>query len=82
MEMAENTFPSGSLETSMTRHWAAACGLLTGDGRIRQRGRELLAVNQPTAARFGRGPAQPAVRRRRRPERGRPRRTPSPTRGP
>jgi hypothetical protein len=53
MEMAENTFTSGSLETSMTRHWAAACGLLTGDGRIRQRGRELLAVNQPTAARFG-----------------------------
>jgi hypothetical protein len=53
MEMAENTFTSGSLETSMTRHWAAACGLLTGDGRIRQRGRELLAANQPTAARFG-----------------------------
>jgi hypothetical protein len=37
----------------MTRHWAAACGLLTGDGNIRQRARELLAVNQPTAARFG-----------------------------
>jgi len=53
MEMAENTFTSDSLETSMTRHWAAACGLLTGDGRIRQRGRELLAANQPTAARFG-----------------------------
>jgi hypothetical protein len=53
MEMAENTFPSGSLETSMTRHWAAACGLLTGDGRIRQRGRELLVANQPTAVRFG-----------------------------
>ena len=27
--------------------------LLTGDGRIRQRTRELLAVNQQTAARFG-----------------------------
>jgi hypothetical protein len=53
MEMAESTFPGGSLETSMTRHWAAACGLLTGDGNFRQRARELLAVNQPTAARFG-----------------------------
>jgi hypothetical protein len=53
MEMAENTFRSDSLEASMTRHWAAACGLLTGDDRIRQRGRELLAVNQQTAARFG-----------------------------
>jgi len=53
MEMVENTFPSDSLEASMTRHWAAACGLLTGDGRIRQRGQELLAVNQQTAARFG-----------------------------
>jgi hypothetical protein len=53
MEMAENTFRSDSLEASMTRHWAAACGLLTGDGRIRQRTRELLAVNQQTAARFG-----------------------------
>src|ERR1035437_2259060 len=53
MEMAENTFRSDSLEASMTRHWAAACGLLTGDGPIRQRTRELLAVNQQTAARFG-----------------------------
>src|ERR1039458_3565543 len=53
MEMVENIFPSDSLEASMPRHWAAACGLLTGDGRIRQRTRELLAVNQQTAARFG-----------------------------
>ncbi|HZL46743.1 MAG TPA: hypothetical protein VFC28_10990, partial [Opitutaceae bacterium] len=53
MEMVENTFPSDSLEASMTRHWAAACGLLTGDGRVRRRGQELLAVNQQTAARFG-----------------------------
>jgi hypothetical protein len=53
MEMTKNTFPSDSLEASMARHWAAACGLLTGDGRIRQRTRELLAVTQQTAARFG-----------------------------
>jgi hypothetical protein len=53
MEMAESTFPSDSLEASMTRHWAAACGFLTGDGRIRQQGRELLALNHRAAARFG-----------------------------
>ena len=37
----------------MTRHWAAACGLLTDDNRIRQRATELLQDNQATAARFG-----------------------------
>ena len=37
----------------MTRHWAAACGLLTDDNRIRQRASDLLRDNQETAARFG-----------------------------
>jgi hypothetical protein len=53
MDTASSTFVPDSLEVSMTRHWAAACGLLTDDGRIRQRVRELLDENQATAGRFG-----------------------------
>jgi hypothetical protein len=53
LEAAESTFGSDSLEASMTRHWAAACGLLTGDRRLTLDTRELLAKNSDTAARFG-----------------------------
>ena len=53
MEIVQNTFSSDSLEASMIRHWAAACGFLTDDNKIRQRARELLQDNQATAARFG-----------------------------
>jgi hypothetical protein len=37
----------------MTRHWAAACGFLTDDNKVRQRARELCEENLATAARFG-----------------------------
>ena len=37
----------------MTRHWAAACGFLTDDNKVRRRAWELLQANQDTAARFG-----------------------------
>jgi len=53
MEISCNTFSPDSLEASMTRHWAAACGFLTDDTLIRQRARELLLENRATAARFG-----------------------------
>jgi hypothetical protein len=53
MDAASSTFAPDSLEISMARHWAAACGLLIDDGRIRQRVMELLDENQTTAGRFG-----------------------------
>jgi hypothetical protein len=53
LEIVQSTFSADSLEASMTRHWAAACGLLTDDNRIRQRASDLLRDNQETAARFG-----------------------------
>jgi hypothetical protein len=53
MEIVSDTFLPDSLEASMTRHWAAACGFLTDDGHIRQRAAELLQENQTTATRFG-----------------------------
>jgi hypothetical protein len=53
LEAAESTFGSDSLEASMTRHWAAACGLLTGDHKLALDARELLEQNSNTAARFG-----------------------------
>ncbi len=46
-------FPSNSLEVAMARHWAAACGLLSADGPVRQRARELLESNRDVAGRFG-----------------------------
>jgi hypothetical protein len=52
-EAAMGTFASDSIEVSMTRHWAAACGFLTGDGTIRQRALELLEANREVAGRFG-----------------------------
>jgi hypothetical protein len=53
LEIVQSTFSADSLEASMTRHWAAACGFLTDDSQIRQRAGELLQDNQATAARFG-----------------------------
>jgi len=53
MDAAIDTFAHGSLEVSMTRNWAAACGLLTDDDRIRQRAREFVAENHRVAGRFG-----------------------------
>jgi hypothetical protein len=53
LEIVQSTFSADSLEVSMTRHWAAACGFLTGDNKVRQRARELCEDNQDTAARFG-----------------------------
>jgi len=53
LEIVQSTFSADSLEVSMIRHWAAACGFLTDDNKIRQRARELLQDNQATAARFG-----------------------------
>ena len=49
----QGTFGPDSLETSMTRHWAAACGLLTDDARLRQLSRELVELNKTTAQGFG-----------------------------
>jgi hypothetical protein len=53
LDIVQSTFSADSLEASMTRHWAAACGFLTGDNKVRQRARELCEDNQDTAARFG-----------------------------
>jgi hypothetical protein len=53
LEIVRSTFSADSLEASMTRHWAAACGFLTDDNKVRQRASELLQDNQATAARFG-----------------------------
>ncbi len=53
LEAVQSTFGPQSLETSMTRHWAAACGLLTDGGGIRQRARELIEENGTVALRFG-----------------------------
>ena len=51
-ETAKGTFAPDSLEVSMTGHWAAACGLLTGDSAIRQRAMDLLEANRARAGRF------------------------------
>jgi hypothetical protein len=53
MEVACDTFSPDSIEASMTRNWAAACGFLTDDDHIRRRARELLVENEAAAARFG-----------------------------
>jgi len=53
LEVVQTTFSADSLEVSMTRHWAAACGFLTDDNKVRQRARELCEDNLGTAARFG-----------------------------
>ncbi len=53
LEIVQTTFSGDSLEASMTRHWAAACGFLTDDNKVRQRARELCEDNLATAARFG-----------------------------
>jgi hypothetical protein len=52
-EAAAGTFSADSLEVAMTRHWAVACGLLTGDGRIRQSALDLLEANREPVDRFG-----------------------------
>jgi hypothetical protein len=53
VDAAEKTFAAESLEVSMTRHWAAACGFLTGDSRIRQWAQEKVTENYATARRYG-----------------------------
>ncbi len=52
-DTAGNTFPAESLEVSMSRHWAAACGFLTDDARVRQSALEKVVKNQALARRFG-----------------------------
>ncbi|HEV8059286.1 MAG TPA: hypothetical protein VGP68_05415, partial [Gemmataceae bacterium] len=53
VDAAENTFAAESLEMSMTRHWAAACGFLTDDSRIRRWAQETVTENSATARRYG-----------------------------
>ena len=53
LEAVESTFGSNSLESSMTRHWTAACGLLTDDSQVQQDSRALIEKNWATASSFG-----------------------------
>lgn len=53
LETVEGTFGSRSIETSITRHWTAACGLLTDDDKLRQQAREIIGEAGTTASQFG-----------------------------
>jgi len=53
VKTASRRFSPESLELSMTRNWAAACGFLTDDSQIRRQAQELALANQAPAKRFG-----------------------------
>jgi hypothetical protein len=52
-EAVQDIFGPESLESSMIRHWTAACGLLTDDHLLRREAREFVEKNKPVASRFG-----------------------------